>query len=853
MPPSVGQIGNASEPSFSESASGQPDAQNPVLEAALYYASVGWKVFHVHGLTADGQCTCGRVHKKERGKGKHPVLDGGFKNGTTDPALIRSWFCAGVYNIAIATGPQSDLLVIDIDGPEGEEHLRKLEERYGKLPMTRKHLTGRGYHLLFHYPADSGIGIWSRKDLGIDCRGADGYVVAPPSRHFSGSTYTCEDDTVPVAEAPVWLIEYCQTNGESYLLRMGATAQDGDFSFNRNVPPYLRDMEQKLGTFDIGVTKAPPAWSADAEAELRDALSKIPASGNENWFDVACALKWLSGSWGEDSCRKILDDWSASKPEEHDPVNNQTRWNSLSPKHSNPTTTGTLFKLAKNYGWAQASGSSLLSGDGDQSVTRYDKEGKEDEVNQKTKLILIALQAELWQDADGNAYATVPVGEHFENYAIKSKGFRRWLVGTYGDQNMLRVGNHQVPSAPSAQSLSEAIAAIEARCMRGTIYKPAVRIGEAGGRIYLDLGTPDWRVVEIDASGWRVVQSAPVKFIRPSGMRSLPIPVAGGKIVELRPFLNVTDDDFTLIVAYLVMAFKSSGPYPILCINAEHGAGKTTATRIIRGLIDPNVADIRPAPREEQDLIIAANNGWVLAFDNVSHISEKLADAMCRVSTGTGFGTRTLFTDTDETLVRVCRPQIVNGIPDLATRADFADRAVITSFSSIPDHQRKKEAELWVKFEEAHPRILGALLDGVSCALRRQHNVKLEKTPRMADFAQWVEAAAPAFGWGQGDFLKIYLRNRNDIIETTLDADEVASAIVHFAAREAKDKEWKGTMTDLYGKLMAPTNSRYWPKSAASLSNRIKRIMPAMRTIGIDLEIGERSAGQRTVAIRKRA
>jgi hypothetical protein len=60
-------------------------------------------------------------------------------------------------------------------------------------------------------------------------------------------------------------------------------------------------------------------------------------------------------------------------------------------------------------------------------------------------------------------------------------------------------------------------------------------------------------------------------------------------------------------------------------------------------------------------------------------------------------------------------------------------------------------------------------------------------------------------------------------------------------------------MTDLYGKLISPTNSRYWPKSAASLSNRIKRIMPAMRTIGIDLEIGERSAGQRTVAIRKHA
>lgn len=57
------------------------------------------------------------------------------------------------------------------------------------------------------------------------------------------------------------------------------------------------------------------------------------------------------------------------------------------------------------------------------------------------------------------------------------------------------------------------------------------------------------------------------------------------------------------------------------------------------------------------------------------------------------------------------------------------------------------EDDLWEGFELAHPRLLGALLDVVSEAMRREPEVKLEQLPRMADFARWIAAAAPAFGW----------------------------------------------------------------------------------------------------------
>ena len=89
----------------------------------------------------------------------------------------------------------------------------------------------------------------------------------------------------------------------------------------------------------------------------------------------------------------------------------------------------------------------------------------------------------------------------------------------------------------------------------------------------------------------------------------------------------------------------------------------------------------------------------MLAFDNLSFIDGTLADAMCRISTGAGFATRTLYTDTDETIIEVQRPQIVNGIPDLAERPDFADRSIVMTLRPLADGAHITEREFWSRFE----------------------------------------------------------------------------------------------------------------------------------------------------------
>src|SRR5439155_25729840 len=138
---------------------------------------------------------------------------------------------------------------------------------------------------------------------------------------------------------------------------------------------------------------------------------------------------------------------------------------------------------------------------------------------------------------------------------------------------------------------------------------------------------------------------------------------------------------------------------------------------VLRNLVDPNSAPLRAEPRSVRDLMIAAANGWMFTLENLSQIAPWLSDALCRLSTGGGFATRRLYSDADEMLFAAQRPVMVNGIVELATRADLLDRSLVVELPAIPDEKRRREDEFWPAFEAARPRLLGALLDALSGAL----------------------------------------------------------------------------------------------------------------------------------------
>ncbi len=178
------------------------------------------------------------------------------------------------------------------------------------------------------------------------------------------------------------------------------------------------------------------------------------------------------------------------------------------------------------------------------------------------------------------------------------------------------------------------------------------------------------------------------------------------------------------MIGWLVGALCPSGPYPIVAIHGEQGSGKSTLVRMLRRLVDPNRAGDRSKPKDERDLVIAASNSWLVCFDNLSRIDEVLSDGLCRIATGAGFGTRTLYSDDAETLFQVCRTQMVNGIPDLARSGDLVDRCITVLLPPREEARTAFEADLWAQFDADLPQMLGFLLDAVSCAIARQSKWK---------------------------------------------------------------------------------------------------------------------------------
>src|SRR5438128_12478312 len=109
--------------------------------------------------------------------------------------------------------------------------------------------------------------------------------------------------------------------------------------------------------------------------------------------------------------------------------------------------------------------------------------------------------------------------------------------------------------------------------------------------------------------------------------------------------------------------------------------------------------------------MIAANNGYLRAFDNLSGLPIWLSDALCRLASGGGFAVRRLYTDDEEVLFRAARPILLNGIEEVISRSDLGDRAIFLSLAPIGEAQRRPESELWREFEIVRPRIMRALLD----------------------------------------------------------------------------------------------------------------------------------------------
>jgi hypothetical protein len=453
----------------------------------------------------------------------------------------------------------------------------------------------------------------------------------------------------------------------------------------------------------------------------------------------------------------------------------------------------------------------------------------------------------LFHTARGIAYADLEIDQHRETWPVRSKQFRAWLRGRHYERTGEALG---LATIRSILDLLEARAEFDAP--ERTIH---IRVAQHEDCMYLDLADHGWRAVEIGPDGWRIITHPPVRFRRAAGMLPLPSPERGGSIETLASFLNLpARDDQVLVVSWLLGALQHAGPFPLLAIAGEQGSAKTVLSKLLRALIDPNVAPVRALPREERDLMIAANNGHVLAFDNLSVLPGWLSDALCRLASGGSFALRQLYTDADEVLFQAARPTILNGIEEVITRQDLADRAIFLTMGFLPDQRRRPEAELWQQFELARPRILGALLDAVAHGLRMRDRVQFLRLPRMADFAKWATACEAAL-WSPGTFRMAYDTNRRRAVEDAVEADPVAASVRRIMARQTR---WVGTASELqnataFGGHTLAERAMDWPKNPRALAGRLRRSQAFLRTLGIEIAFKrEGQEGARIISMTSR-
>ncbi|MER7660695.1 ATP-binding protein [Streptomyces sp. NPDC096193] len=453
--------------------------------------------------------------------------------------------------------------------------------------------------------------------------------------------------------------------------------------------------------------------------------------------------------------------------------------------------------------------------------------------SQASQLVALARQRfDVFMSDDGRPYAVTKGGPNIALPLRGKAGLRSQLARIYTDVT--------AGSVPSQSALADAMTVLEGIAAIADPCTPQLRTARHHQQIVVDLATPDGCCVLVGPDGWGRSPRSPVLFRRSGAMKVLPAPVRDGDgLARLRGLMNTSDEGFHLLAAWLVASFIPDLPHPILTFRGEQGTGKSKGAAMVIGIIDPSGAPKRTAPRDVKSWATQAFNSWALCIDNVSYIPDWFSDALCRAVTGDGIVDRALYTDDDVVVLEFRRVLAMTTIDAGALAGDLAERLLTIELHTIPDRNRREEAELDSAYRDAHPSILASLFDLLANVLRVLPEVELTHRPRMADFARVLAAVDHVTGW---DTQGSYRATAADAVADVLEAEPFARAVVDLV-RAAGPAGVCMTAADILGKISTPEKlPRKWPKDATRAGGQLKRLAPALRAIGFDVDDTRREA-----------
>ncbi len=439
----------------------------------------------------------------------------------------------------------------------------------------------------------------------------------------------------------------------------------------------------------------------------------------------------------------------------------------------------------------------------------------------------------LFTDQYNNTYIS-PTGDGRRVYDLDSQEAQDWL-SSYTMDNF----DNEILLRDEPKNVLESLRSFAKFRGSGKKSLELRTAADEDGNIWYDLGES---AVKITPNGWKIDMCPPILFTRNYTQEPQVMPKTNGGIWELFDFINVKDDqDKLLLIAFLIASLVPDTNKPILALSGPAGSGKSECAKVLKNLMDPTVPLIQQPNFSTSELDKLSLTSAVMAFDNLTTMDTRTANHFCCLATGYGVRIRKLYTNR-YIVFNAIRPLIVNGISQIITQSDLLTRAIPVELS--PLKTSTDDSVFHKKFEEARPRILGAMFSLLSKAMTIFPTITRTNWPRMGAFAKWGCAVIAALGeeYTVESFMEAYSKVEKLQHSEAISANPFVEVIVWYM----KDKEaWFGTAGELLQELQRQSEnsdspdikfchqSSYWPSSPRSARVQIQKALADLKSMGI--------------------
>lgn len=358
-------------------------------------------------------------------------------------------------------------------------------------------------------------------------------------------------------------------------------------------------------------------------------------------------------------------------------------------------------------------------------------------------------------------------------------------------------------------------------------------------------------LVAITSDGYQLIERSSSDYLNllPSNTAlSLPLPESSSEslidmLEELTNFRN--RNELLLFATWLVSLCFPELSTPVLILLGEQGSGKSYTSELVKSIVDPSSIKKQHSIKSVQDFALLVSKSYVSVIDNLSHISDEISDAMCQTVSDGQFTTRKLYTTNEVTTINMKAKLVINGITIMNTKPDLLERSIVLTLDKLDGSSIKGLNTLQRQFNTVLPKLLDQLYLAVSHVLGIIADVRLDNSPRMADFSLYLVAIADYFGVTSKEIMSIYFENIKQVNDIIID-DPVIQAL--FQVLDNHSNSYTGSATALLNE-MKQLRINGLPKAANSLSAKLTRLTSDLKKESIEIEKFKDSNGKRVLRI----